>query len=82
VINNVVLAYSDGSTVPDNQWLVVSKKADSGLQIEFAVSFTTLRSFWLQTFWPTQWAINLLVLLSYSVLFYGYARHRLSLRNA
>ncbi|OWF87155.1 hypothetical protein B4916_21990 [Yersinia intermedia] len=82
LINNVVLAYSDGSTVPDNQWLVVSKKADSGLQIEFAVSFTALRSFWLQTFWPIQWAINLLVLLSYSVLFYGYARHRLSLCNA
>ncbi|MCW8114416.1 EAL domain-containing protein, partial [Yersinia intermedia] len=49
---------------------------------EFAVSFTALRSFWLQTFWPIQWAINLLVLLSYSVLFYGYARHRLSLCNA
>lgn len=82
VINQAVLVYSDNNTVPDNQWLVVSQRADSGLLVEFAVPFTALRTYWLHTFWPTQWAINLSVLLSCSVLVYGYVRYRLSLHYA
>lgn len=82
MINNELLVHSASSTAPDNRWLIISKIADSGLRVEFSVPLTALRSFWLHSFWPAQWVINLLLLLSYSTFFYCYARHKLSMKKA
>ncbi|UBM40177.1 EAL domain-containing protein [Hafnia paralvei] len=80
--NNEVLAYTANTTLQDNLWFVVGKNAVDGLQVEYTIPYTLLYSYWLKTFWPTQWAINILSFLLFCLLFSIYIKHQLAMKTA
>ena len=84
LINGVDLVHSAGSTDPpdSSNWLIVNKTADSGLAVEFSLPVSAVREYWLNTYWLSQWAVNLLLLLLSGICFYGYIRQQLSMKTA
>lgn len=84
LINGIELVHSGSSTDPpdSSNWLIVNKTADSGLAVEFSLPLSSIREYWFYTYWPTQWAVNLLLLLLSGFCFYGYIRYQLSMKTA
>lgn len=82
MVNNKVLAHTADNTIPDNLWLVARKNAEDGLHIEYAFPYILLYSYWLKTFWPTQWAINILSFVLFFLLFNIYVQHQFAMRTA
>lgn len=82
MVNNEELAHTANNLSPDNLLLVVNKSVDAGIQIEYAISYTLLYSYWLKTFWPSQWAINILSFLLFCLLLNIYVRHQLAMKTA
>ena len=82
MINNAVVVHPVQNTRPDSFWLVTSKGSNDGIKVDFSFSFVQLYRYWLVTFWPTQWAVNILSLLLFCLFFYLYVHHQLSMKTA
>lgn len=84
IVNSVVLVHSaDSPPQPDgHDWLVLSRTGSGGLTTELSLPVPVLRAYWLRTYWFSRWAVNLLILVLFSVCFYGYIRHQLSMKTA
>lgn len=81
-MNSKMLLQTAGTPNPDDLLLTVSRSSNDGLLIEYAIPYRALCTYWLKTFWPTQWAINGLIVMLFLIMFQMYIRHQLAMKTA